>query len=75
MRHRAPIPHVAMEPEPAGHGIDHSFSPFLELAPRGREAILLAATYWQPMRPSTVAGGVGATLPKKMPHVSGYAAG
>jgi hypothetical protein len=45
MRHGAPFPNVAMKPEPAGHGIDHSFSPFPELAPWRREVILLATTY------------------------------
>jgi hypothetical protein len=36
MRHQAPSPHMAMQPEPALHSMNHPLPPFLELAVRGR---------------------------------------
>lgn len=72
MRHRAPLPLVAMQPQPPGHSMRHSVNTLFELTPRWRLAARRGfAAYWQPMRPSTVAGAGAETLPIKIAHVNG----
>lgn len=83
VRHRAPEPHVPMQPEAAVHGVDHPDAPIGKLTPfeaqgvgvpRQRDAWRVrraSSAHWQVTRPSALAGGTAATLPEKYAQVSG----
>ena len=65
VRHGAPHPHVPVQPEPALHRVRESVTALFELAPSGHNFRDDGrGAYWQPISPSTVAGGTAATLPK-----------
>lgn len=83
VRHRAPKPHVAVQPEPAVHCVQHSLATRAELLPFQeqcggifrwwrRNARRVAPPHWQPTTPSAVAGGGGEdTKPENIAQTSG----
>ena len=63
MSHRSPHPEMPVKPKASGHRVDHAVASAFELLPLSQEG-KTCARYWQPMSPSTVAGGSAGTLPK-----------
>ena len=82
VRHRAPFPNMAVQPQPAVHRVHHPFASQCELAvrPVGERAVLVdrcaahsGATILdqlQVIRPSRVAGEIAVAVPKYTVHVS-----
>jgi hypothetical protein len=76
VRHWSSEPHMAMQPKAARHRMRQPVATVCKLAPArfGSESGT-SASYWQPISPSTVAGGRAVAFPTKIAHVSGNDAG
>lgn len=82
MRHRAPFPKVAVQPEPAVHRVHHSFASRCEFTvwPVGERAVTIdrcaahscpaMLDQLQVMRPSRVEGAIAVAVPKYTVHFS-----
>src|SRR5262249_36922050 len=74
MRHAASLPQMAVQPQTAIHGVDHSISPLFKFS-KLRSIQGETSVYWQATTPAAVAGATAVAVPMNIAQKCGHESG